>query len=186
MGKKFNKIDGWTESLLFERSKGHLMAAERLFCIQEPRIYNDTLSSAGYLSHLGIELLLKGCWVNESSHFEDLHSLAKLAAKIKFLKLNDELSRIITNLDRFYEMRYPQEIGEIKEIEKRNISFNLPTEIGDNDWVDAINFLHEVQKQMPISLTKIANRIFVNFEKTLQEEKYLKQGKYFYKRVLKI
>lgn len=186
MSKKFNKTDGWTENVLLEHSKGHLMAAEKLFCIQESVIYNDTLSSAGYLSHLGIELLLKGCWVSESSYFEDLHSLAKLASKINFLKLNDEHNRIITNLDKFYEMRYPQEIGEIEEIEKRDISFNLSTEIGDADWVDTIKFLHEVQSQMPTSLSQIAQPIFMHFTNTIEEEKYLKQGKYLYKRVLNV
>lgn len=184
--KKFNKNDGWTESLLFEYSKGHLIAAERLFCIQEPSVYNDTLSSAGYLSHLGIELLLKGCWVGESSHFEDLHDLSKLTAKIKFLKLDNECQRIIDNLNKFYEMRYPQEIGKIKEIEKHDISINLPVEIGDTDWVDTIKFLHEVQSQMPKPLSQIAQPIFMHFTNTLEEEKYLKQGKFLYKRVLNV
>jgi hypothetical protein len=62
----------------------------------------------------------------------------------------------------------------------------LPEEIGDHDWIGTVELLHEIQAQMPEPLQEIARPIFSNFENTLVEDKYLKNGKYLYRLVLDI
>lgn len=184
MRKKFTQKEDWSVDILFEYSADHLHAAECLFCIQQPDLYIKTLSSAGYLCHLSIELLLKGCWFFEVSYFEDLHDLINIAGKIKFLKLNNEMFRIISNLDKFYRMRYPFGVGDIKEV-KYEEGVNLPGEIGDGDWIDTINLIHFIQNQMPSELKNKTKKSFKSFDNAIKEGKYLKKGK-LYKRVLMV
>jgi hypothetical protein len=186
MTKRFLKADGWDEQTLFEYAKRHLVAAEILFENQDIKTYVLSVSSAGYLCHLGIELLLKGCWLGESGFFENEHNLHKLIKKISFLSLNDRLIVFLTNIEKFNEMRYPQDLSAVKVVEDSDINSNLPEEIGDHDWVGTMELLYEIQKQMPEDIQKVAQPIFANFENVLDEGKYLKNGKYLYRLVLDV
>ncbi len=58
--KKFKRQDGFPELELFHAAADHLASARALFELH-PRAYN----SAGYLSRLGIELLMKALILNE-------------------------------------------------------------------------------------------------------------------------
>lgn len=177
---KFTKTDKWSEDILFRSAKGHLLAARQIFEIQNPELYRDTLLSAGYLCHLGIELLLKGCWLNKCGYFRNTHGLVSLAKEAKLLKqMGKQHQVVLSHLDTFYNMRYPI---EIKEADMTTITTDaaglpyVPGQIGDMDWEDTIRLLHEVVRIMPQELSDIARPIFSDFDKTLSERKYLKKG----------
>src|SRR5947208_2381597 len=108
---QFFKKSGWNEQIIFEYAKRHLSAAEILFQNQDDKIYLLSVFSAGYLCHLGIELLLKGCWLYESGYFEDEHDLHKIIKKISFLNLNTNLSVSLANIQLLDNMRYPQDLS---------------------------------------------------------------------------
>lgn len=186
MSKKFSRESGWDENILFEYAKRHLIAAQILFQNQDINIYVLSVSSAGYLCHLGIELLLKACCLHELDYFEDEHNLIKLEKKVGFLRLDDRLSIFLSNLQLFNEMRYPQDLTKVKVVQDMDINANLAEEIGDHDWVGTIELLYEVQKQMPEKLYSIAKPVFANFESVFTERKYLKNGKYLYRLVLDV
>lgn len=186
MTKKFSRGDNWEESMLFEYAKRHLVAAEVIFTNQDINTYVLSVSSAGYLCHLGIELLLKACWLHQEDFFENEHSLLILIKKINYLNLNERLMVFLSNIELFNEMRYPQDLSAVRVVEDADVNTNLPSEIGDHDWVGTIELLHEIQKQMPDDLQEIAKPIFINFENTLAEGRYLKQGDRLFRLVLDI
>ena len=184
--KVFLKVDGWNEKRLFEYSKRHLVAARVIFENQDTEVYILSVFSGGYLCHLGIELLLKGCWLFEKGFFENEHDLHKLAKKIDFLNFNDKQKVYLSNIQLFNEMRYPQDLSNVKLVQDSDIDANLPEEIGDHDWIGTIELLHGIQNQMPIDLQQISKSVFACFKNILTEKKYLKKGKYLYRLVLNI
>ena len=91
--KQFKKDEGWSEKILFQQAKGHLLVAEQIFLIQDPQMHVDTIHSAGYLCQLGIELILKSCWLHQDHYFEDIHSLKELVKKCNFLELDSSYQK---------------------------------------------------------------------------------------------
>ena len=97
----------------------HLASAKVLF-------YSNSrcFDSAGYLSHLGIELVLKALLLNKTNSFPAEHSLSKLSLLIKEQGINLNYTsthdKTLTSLDGFYELRYPKALNHI--------------EVGDDDW----------------------------------------------------
>src|SRR5436190_23698313 len=71
MGTKrvFLRSDGYTERDLLQSATDHLASARRLF-EGGPRCFD----SAGYLSHLGIELILKAFLLHRDGEFPGEHS----------------------------------------------------------------------------------------------------------------
>jgi HEPN domain-containing protein len=69
------------------------------------------LDSAGYLSHLGIELLLKALLLDSTGEFHDDHSLSQLLAKLKSkgveLRVDAKQRTTLSRLDEFHRLRYP-------------------------------------------------------------------------------
>lgn len=187
MVKKFLREDGWDEAILFDFASRHLAAAEILFQIQDPKVYIQSIYSAGYLCHLGIELVFKGCWLHISNYFENEHDLLKLRDKVSFLNLDDSQFEIyLSNLQMFNDLRYPQDLTNMHIIEEKDDNVNLSGEIGDHDWVGTIKLLHEIQIQMPENLKDVAKPIFKNFDNVLTENKFLKNGELLYRLVLDI
>jgi HEPN domain-containing protein len=117
--KKFTRQNGYSESELLHSATDHLGSAKVLFD-KSPRCYD----SAGYLCHLGIELVLKAIILNKCNEFPNEHSLDELSKLIgrQRVKLNYGTDRkdTISMLDGFYELRYPKPSN--------------PIEIGDDDW----------------------------------------------------
>jgi HEPN domain-containing protein len=76
--KTYTRKDGFSEIELLHSAVDHLASAKILF---------DTnarcFDSAGYLSHLGIELIFKALLLNKSDQFPPEHSLAKLSLLIR-------------------------------------------------------------------------------------------------------
>jgi HEPN domain-containing protein len=117
--KIFTRQDGFSETELLHSAIDHLASAKVLFD-KSPRCYD----SAGYLCHLGIELVLKAIILNKCDGFPDKHSLGELSKSIErqSVKLNygTDQKDTISMLDGFYELRYPKPSN--------------PIEIGDDDW----------------------------------------------------
>jgi HEPN domain-containing protein len=117
--KIFTRQDGFSETELLHSGIDHLASAKVLFD-KSPRCYD----SAGYLCHLGIELVLKAIILNKCNEFPNKHSLVELSKWIerKSIRVNyaTDHKDTISLLDGFYELRYPKPSN--------------PIEIGDDDW----------------------------------------------------
>lgn len=117
--KKFRRQDGFSEIELFHAAADHLASAKILF-EQSPRC----LDSAGYLSHLGIELLLKALLLSECSEFPNEHSLVVLKEQLEKhgapISCGKDHEATLNLLETFYELRYPRT--------------QSPIEIGSDDW----------------------------------------------------
>jgi HEPN domain-containing protein len=76
--KKFSRQDGFSELGLLHAAADYLGSAKLLFD-RSPRCFD----SAGYLCHLGIELVLKAMLLNICNEFPNDHSLTKLSELIE-------------------------------------------------------------------------------------------------------
>ena len=135
--KKFTRQDGFSESALLHSAVDHLGSARVLFD-RSPSCFD----SAGYLCHLGIELVLKAMLLNKCDWFPDEHSLAKLSASIvkQNVKLHygSEHEDIVRTLDKFNGLRYPQILD--------------PIEIGDDDWCRIENLFDFLILSLPTGM----------------------------------
>ena len=107
MGKTwFSREDGFEELDLLQYGLDHLSAASVV--LQE---FPMGLDSAGYLCHLGFELILKAELLSESGRFPDDHNLENLARRVEEAGFQIELSEsqqsLLNKLDQFYTLRYP-------------------------------------------------------------------------------
>jgi len=110
------------------------------------------LDSAGYLSHLGTELLLKTFLLRLTGNFRDEHSLTNLlrtleASGVKFA-LNEEHLATVKQLDQFYHLRYPQTAGS--------------PSVGDLDWPAIHSLFSALGEQLPEDL----RRDLLNLDRT--------------------
>jgi HEPN domain-containing protein len=159
----FTRKDGFSETMLLHYAVDHLGSAKVLF-------KRDTrcLDSAGYLCHLGIELVLKTILLNKCHRFPNDHSLSKLCELIERQNVNLNCERdykdTITMLDGFYDLRYPRPLD--------------PVEIGDGDWdriENLFEFLilklpHEIQDKCDkIDHSKKGNRVLMHKKKSVEE-----------------
>lgn len=139
MVKKFLKEDGWSTTDLLQAARFHLASAEVLF--EESLFY---YFSAGYLGHLGIELILKAFLLHFTGHFPNEHDLQKLMNQIqsvkKDLRLDADHSKILAHINQFKSMRYP----EPKD----------PIEIGYDDWMAIQHLVTALISIMPPELEK--------------------------------
>lgn len=159
--KKYTKQDGFSEGELLRWATDHLASAKILF-----EANHRCFDSAGYISHLGIELVLKAILLSHSNGFPNEHSLAKLSdlivkngVKLNYTRGHEE---ILKTLDGFYELRYPKPVN--------------PIEVGDDDWsnIEAL-FEHlifilpdEVQQNLrQMNHTEKANRILMRKKKSI-------------------
>ncbi len=119
MVQVFRETNGYSVKDLLQVAIDHLASAKVLFD-KNPRCYD----SAGYLSHLGIELVLKSFLLHFTGKFPGIHSLTELMEKVEAcgprLSLERNYRKILSHLDRFTDLRYPQP--------------SHPIEIGDEDW----------------------------------------------------
>jgi hypothetical protein len=158
----FTKEQGYRPIDLLHAASDHLFAANVLFSIsgffravgvldvdvEAPRC----LDSAGYLSHLGIELLLKAFLLNVIGNFRDDHSLTNLlraleANGVKFT-LNEEQVATVKQLDQFYHLRYPQTVGSLS--------------VGDLDWPAIHSLFSALGDRLPEKL----QRDLINLDRT--------------------
>jgi hypothetical protein len=150
----FTKEQGYRPIDLLHAAIDHLFSANALFSMGDYfYILNiediDTeaprcLDSDGYLSHLGIELLLKAFLLFFKGEFPREHSLLRLLKSIWSkgiaLTVEGEDLVIINMLDEFFELRYPNPQGP-----------GVPS-IGDLDWPKIHRLTSLLLEQLPPEL----------------------------------
>ncbi len=116
--KKFNTNDGFRSEDLVQSAVDHLASARLLF-ERNPRCYD----SAGYLAHLGLELMLKSILLKQNEEFpsgHDLEVLYKRVVKLEANRLGKNEEETLKEVNRFFNLRYTNP--------------ETPVEIGDDDW----------------------------------------------------
>ena len=133
----FAKQDGVEAGDLLHCGEDHLSAAEALFSTS-PSFYD----SAGYLAHMGIELLLKGWLLEAAGEFPGIHRLSELWDTLVRSHgapaLTEDESKLLTKLDQFETLRYPNR--------------KAPTEVGSDDWEMVDAFSKKLRGLMPESI----------------------------------
>lgn len=103
----FSAKDGFTVEDLLHFGYGHVDAARTLF-EGDPAF----LDSAGYLAHLGTEVVLKTWHLLWFGQFDDTHDLVRLYDELKrkdnSLNIGAEHEAFLAELDKFYLLRYPR------------------------------------------------------------------------------
>jgi HEPN domain-containing protein len=135
MGKrKFGVEDGFTLQDLMQYGIDHLACAKLFFSFGHPRTYD----SAGYIAHLGIELVMKALLLSVQGYFTDTHNLSGiyncLSSKQKKWLLAKKHEKTISLLNKFYNLRYPR--------------LNNVVEIGSDDWPHIESLLQALIKKM--------------------------------------
>ena len=99
--------DGYTVEDLLHFGYGHVDAARALF--EDAPAFLD---SAGYLAHLGVELLLKAWHLAWFGKFDNTHDLVELFNELKeidaSLNIGADNEKFLSQLDEFYLLRYPR------------------------------------------------------------------------------
>src|SRR2546428_512 len=104
--REFTAAEGYTTRDLVAYARDHVASARVLF-----RTSFDCYDSAGYLSHLGIELLLKAFLLHHTGRFPNEHDLVRLLALVHehepTIALSDAEQRILRQVNTFNFSRYP-------------------------------------------------------------------------------
>ena len=142
--KEYTAADGVLVEDLLHYGIDHISTAEHLF--KQSASYYD---GAGYLSHMGIELLLKAWLLHLNGRFPQTHKLVELLAQIKkvvpTLEFTKDGGRTIAYLELYEQLRYPNQ--------------NFPIEVGSDQWPAIHSLRNELWRQMPLELQKVANGI---------------------------
>lgn len=145
MARIFTKDDYQAENLL-QAGIDHLGAVEVL--LKENPSFFD---SAGYLAHMGLELILKSWLLYEKGQFEGIHPLQELIKEIVEHDCRVSFSRremqTLKFLSRFEKLRYPNR--------------KSPIEIGAEDIEQIDELADAIWQQLPDGLIKS----FENLEK---------------------
>jgi HEPN domain-containing protein len=137
MVKRYKLDEGFTTQELFYYAWGHLASAKILF----DRSF-DCYDSAGHLSHLGIELILKALLLHYVGSFPNEHNFFKLFTEIKNSDPSFELGldheKTLKRLNPYVSIRYPTP--------------DNPIEVSGEDWNDIRNLLSALLSAMPSEL----------------------------------
>ncbi len=136
MSRKFTK-DSYRPYDFLCAAFDHLASANILFA-HNPQCCD----SAGYLAHLGFELLFKALLLNKLGSFHDGHSLKAIRQTMKSagidLSFTAAHERVLNELDNWKELRYPQSNGS--------------PSIGNADW-DQVEALYGwIYGRIPVEL----------------------------------
>lgn len=139
--KRYSRQQGYKEEDLLQSSLDHLRSAKVLFD-KNPLCYD----SAGYLCHIGIELILKACVLHYQGSFPATHKLMDLYDEIPKtvkIKMKQEQENNLNKLDDFYNLRYTSPTD--------------PVSIGDEDWPSVESVFESIKKHFPDSLKDFIN-----------------------------
>lgn len=139
--KKVFTRDDCTESDLIQYSVDHLKAAEKLYELSGRWTW-EYLHSAAFLSHLGIELLLKACLLHFEDEFPAVHDLKRLFRQLnkKGINLSDQNKKWLNYLNNCNALRYPDPV-------KR-------TEVDINQWGKTKALFEELRSNVPEEIQK--------------------------------
>ena len=127
--RMFTRADGYSEECLLNFAHDHLASAEFLFK-KSPSFFD----SAGFLGHLGIELLLKALLLRRTDKFPNSHDLAELRKLLEDaapeIEFTEEGLSILKRVNKFHTLRYSYpkgsaEIGTEDRIPLRNLAHAL-------------------------------------------------------------
>jgi len=146
MVRTFYKADGLDPVDFAHCGLDHMTAARLLFD-SDPSHFD----SAGYLAHIGVELLLKAWLLQVSGQFDGIHILSELykqlESKCRAPKLKASQVDIMNVLDQYEQLRYPNP--------------KQPTEVGDDDWPqieDLVGFIcRAMPQEIPDALERVAS-----------------------------
>lgn len=142
--KAFRAADGYRTVDLLHAAIDHSRSAGVLF-EKNPLCYD----SAGYLSHIGIELIFKALLLHSVGRFPAEHSLKKLQRLMRASGIKLALSRkhrsVLAMLDGFSRLRYPHP--------------NYNPEIGSDDWTSILELYAHLAEQLPVDLQEQIRRI---------------------------
>ena len=143
--KVFTRKD-CTESDLIQYSVDHLKTAKKLYELSGRWTW-EYLHSAAFLSHLGIELLLKACLLHFEHEFPAVHDLKQLFRQLrkKGINLSDQNKKWLNYLNNCNALRYPDPV-------KR-------TEVDINQWEKTKALFEELRTNVP---EKIQKQIILN------------------------
>jgi HEPN domain-containing protein len=120
MSRKFTK-DSYCAYDFLCAAFDHLASARILFD-DNPQCYD----SAGYLAHLGFELIFKALLLHKSGSFDACHSLKAIRQTMKSAEIGLPFTaaheRVLDRLDHWKELRYPAKKA------------NGSPSIGNRDW----------------------------------------------------
>lgn len=125
---------------------GHVDAARALFEGGDSAF----IDSAGYLAHLGTEVVLKAWHLHCFGEFPTIHNLVEIYEQLKtrnnFLVIGVKNEEFLAELDRFYLLRYP----------RRNRG---PVEVGSDQLPQFDALLDALWQSFPNELVEIYNKI---------------------------
>jgi HEPN domain-containing protein len=135
--KTYSESDGINAVDMLHCAIDHLCASECLF-ESSPSHYD----SAGYIAHLGIEMILKSILMHRDGSFPGIHSIQRLYDELRnknyVTELPSELQLVMTTLDEYETLRYP--------------NLNNPVEIGTEDLLHLKRLANFLNSQLPVSL----------------------------------
>lgn len=145
MKKVYKRSDGFNEEDLLHFGYGHIEAAYALF--KDDPLFLD---SAGYLAHLGTELVLKACHLHLFDQFKESHNLINLFDELKSDGSSFDIGKnnldFLKELDKFYLLRYPRR----KE---------GPIEVGTDMVAQFEDLLKSLWQVFPDKIIEVYNRI---------------------------
>jgi len=130
-----------TVSDLIQYSVDHLKTAEKLYELSGCRTW-EYLHSAAFLSHLGIELLLKACLLHFEDEFPAVHDLKLLFRQLrkKGINLSDQNKKWLNYLNNCNTLRYPD--------------LATRTEVDINHWEKTKALFEELRANVPVEIQK--------------------------------
>jgi HEPN domain-containing protein len=158
--KRFSSEDGFRVEDLLVAARDHLLAARCLLrgCVP------FGLDSAGYLSHLAAELILKAWILQCEGEFSDSHVLVKLAERLRAKSAVFESPitwQKLGELDNFNELRYPRPSNGVG--------------ISEPDLQGVLDFINEVLfDALPPNLQNLPYPYRVD-----EEGRFMKDNRYF-------
>ena len=136
----YKATDDYTVEDLLHFGYGHVDTARTLFG-DDPAF----LDSAGYLAHLGVELVLKAWHLAWFGRFDKEHDLIKLFMALKkkdgSLDIGADNEKFLTELNKFYLLRYPRRK-------------NGPVEVGSDQLEHLEALLEALWKTIPKELVE--------------------------------
>ena len=144
MPRTFSRDDGLVPVDLVHCGLDHITAALALFDT-DPSHYD----SAGYLAHIGVELLLKGWLLEVAESFSATHDLSELYKELEenygAPALSKDAAVTLETLDSYGELRYP--------------NLNWPIEVGNDDRAGIDALVGEICSPMPQSIEEALEKV---------------------------
>ncbi len=121
------------------------IASAGILLNNDPRCYD----SAGYLAHIGFELIFKAIALHSLGRFPKSHDYSELLSKENlgkcYFEIPDSHKPILQKLDLFSELRYPQTRGSAS--------------IGSEDWHLVESFYAFIESNLPKELLGVLDMI---------------------------